>query len=648
MSLGVLLAGACAQSTTLIAQSGTPAQPPSASAIDEGPVGLPPFLLMVPGGTVEVGLKSGMLFDAAQQVTNPSKPAIAMNVAAKKVKVAIDRSATTLGRRKVEVSTYFLARTPVTCRHYERYLEYRRKIGKPIRPPFGWWRFGRQDDYNERLPEINKMFPKAGNAAPLLYWEQKGPELPYKMVDAEGRSIEDHPVVDISYAEARQFAAWLGMRLPTENEWTRAARADGQYTWPWGLQGQADVFTEEALRELKLFNSRDRVLKPVGTADAGTGPYGHQDMFGQAWQIVSDDSSYVPINGRGPFEEEWRQLQKEFSRAWRRAHKGDDDEPVPMPLPFDEVRVIAKGGSYLSSGDPIQLLVDSRANLDPIEVAPSVGFRLAKSMRPGYDMLLSLLRGPHSTEKYDNDQGIELAGQIGAERYEVGEDGFPTAYHAVTVAPVDWLSKERDLNKLLESTQETPLLIGSIATTMPLGNPPVPAGLYSVLYRKEGVPSELREAVKRGYRDLEQAAKASNKNKEQDQEPKKGGWREVTSRFGIREEDVAKKEWKDGPLFVRVDGFEVPVDKDVFLLHNNDGDVVAAIPALNKKPGVANRAFASQFTFERNPQGKTVARITIGAPITEKDTKKVIEFLFEMPLDCTPPGPDTPWRLPNQ
>lgn len=642
--LGILLAGACAQATIVHAQTDQ-TKPPTNAAGDARLRGLPEFLLLVPGGSVEQGLKADELIQAACQVVSPYKPENAPKVAPNKVSSLMKQSASLLGREKVDVEPFLLARAPVTCAQWERYLLEKRKTGA-MRCPFDWWRDGREDDYNEKLKDIARLFP-GDELGPLNYWDRFGTELPYSLKLRDGTSFADWPVTFVAYREANEFAAWLGMRLPTEAEWTRAARGDGANVWPWGGNQGPDAYSEANLEQLRLLKSSDKKRKPVGTVAGGTGPYGHLDMFGHVWQFVAG-LSYRPINGADPFKDEWKRLQKDKVGGL-----------LTAPPLWRDNAALAKGGSFLSGGEPIQLLVDARAPFETIDVLTSVGVRLAKSLRPGYDMLYSLLRSTFNRSRFVGGQDIELAQQVGAERYELGDDGFPTAYHAVTFAPVNWLWQDKpDFGKLLEKAQQEPILVGTFATTVPLAEPAVPAGHYSVLFRKEGMPKELEAAIKAGHRDMAALArkpkKDADKDKDKDKEgaepedddgkEKQGAWREVLARYGLTDADVTPKEAANGLKFVRIDGLEVSTERDCFLLHGNEGKVVAVVPAPNQKLAIG-APFPPTLVLEADAKGRMVAKFRTGAPASPRDPKKVVGVPFQVTLDRMMPGPDEGWRL---
>ena len=91
----------------------------------------------------------------------------------------------------------------------------------------------------------------------------------------------------VSAFEARQFCAWIGMRLPTALEWEKAARGTDGRPHPWGW--------EPATRKRSSnFSWNTRFPTAVGLLPEGMSPYGVSDMMGNVTEIVvSDDDPRV-------------------------------------------------------------------------------------------------------------------------------------------------------------------------------------------------------------------------------------------------------------------------------------------------------------------------------------------------------------------
>ena len=96
--------------------------------------------------------------------------------------------------------------------------------------------------------------------------------------------FEMHPVVEVTWAGARDYCAWRGKRLPTEAEWEMAARGTDGRRYPWG--------NSPPDRKRAQFSARFNETARVDAFPAGASPFGVQDMSGNAWEWIS--SAYRP------------------------------------------------------------------------------------------------------------------------------------------------------------------------------------------------------------------------------------------------------------------------------------------------------------------------------------------------------------------
>ena len=123
---------------------------------------------------------------------------------------------------------------------------------------------------------------------------------------------------------------------------------------------------------------------------------------------------------------------------------------------------------------------------------------------------------------------------------------------------------------------------------------------------------------------------------------KKKKWRDITSRFGLTDEDIASKEAADGTLkFVRIDGVQIPIEHDAMLLFGNDGKVVGHVKTTQGK--AVGAAIASELSMVADPNGKTLAKLHFTVPVLQ-GAKKFAEFHLQMTLDTPAPAADKPWR----
>ncbi len=123
------------------------------------------------------------------------------------------------------------------------------------------------------------------NAEYARFVEATGHDLPshWEGKKTPPKKIADHPVSYVSWHDATAYAEWAGKRLPSEEEWEKAARGTGGWEYPWGDWAEGRCNTEE---------SGNGDTTPVGQySPDGDSPYGCVDMAGNVWEWTESKQS---------------------------------------------------------------------------------------------------------------------------------------------------------------------------------------------------------------------------------------------------------------------------------------------------------------------------------------------------------------------
>jgi formylglycine-generating enzyme required for sulfatase activity len=105
------------------------------------------------------------------------------------------------------------------------------------------------------------------------------------------------PVVGLDYWDAYAYAHWVGKRLPSEEEWEKAARGTDGRTYPWGDEWDPDRCNWGP----GPVQGYGRTLLPVDSMPDGRSPYGCYHMLGNAaeWTDSYFDEDAGLRAGRG-------------------------------------------------------------------------------------------------------------------------------------------------------------------------------------------------------------------------------------------------------------------------------------------------------------------------------------------------------------
>jgi formylglycine-generating enzyme required for sulfatase activity len=162
-------------------------------------------------------------------------------------------------KQEVELPEFWIDKTPATNAEFARFVESNGYKTEAEQEGIGWIWDG------QKWKEIKGA-------------DWRHPAGP----DTDIQEKMNPPVVQVSWHDAAAYAEWAGKRLPSEQEWEKAACGTDGRTYPWGDQ--------EPTPELCNFGENEGGTTPVGQySPQGDSPYGCVDMAGNVWEWTASD-----------------------------------------------------------------------------------------------------------------------------------------------------------------------------------------------------------------------------------------------------------------------------------------------------------------------------------------------------------------------
>lgn len=251
-------------------------------------------------------------------------------------------------QHKVTLDAYWIDQTEVPISAFRKFVEATAYTTDAEKNGNAGW------IWNYKMNDWNKV--DSPDSGPNWMRPLSGREIP--------TGIDDHPVTQVSWYDAKAYCEWAGGRLPTEAEWERAARGDKDTRiYPWGNSKVNDTLLNFGEKSFKCrfcdFRQEDgyQYTAPVGSFPKGASPFGVLDMAGNAFEWVQD--SY---DGQSCYP------------------TGHVTNPTP---PEGGKERIMRGGSYAEyDGLYWKLRVDNRWSRLPGSSFADVGIRCAYDERP--------------------------------------------------------------------------------------------------------------------------------------------------------------------------------------------------------------------------------------------------------------------------
>ena len=197
--------------------------------------------------------------------------------------------------RTVTVGPFAIDVHPVTNRQFRRFVEATGHVTVAERPPDA---AAFPDARAEDLVPGSLVFRITHgpvNLGEFWRWWAWTPGADWRHPRGPGSSVEgleNHPVVHVAYQDAKAYARWAGMELPTEADWEYASRGGmegAEFTW-------GDYDPQESVPLANTWQGRfpyenTKLDGWAYTSPVGCFPpngYGLHDMAGNVWEWTSD------------------------------------------------------------------------------------------------------------------------------------------------------------------------------------------------------------------------------------------------------------------------------------------------------------------------------------------------------------------------
>jgi formylglycine-generating enzyme required for sulfatase activity len=147
-----------------------------------------------------------------------------------------------------------------------------------------------------------------------LFVEAEKRKMPSPSDDNHKWEFTDHPMIKVSWEQAKSYCEWVGGRLPAGDEWERAARGGTDTRYPWG-----DEIRPNQAKYIKSPSKTGAVTAPVKSFEPNG--YGLFDVAGNVWEWTSDLGAKGVHQTRGG---SWYSAAKDLHVTSVRSFKSDE------------------------------------------------------------------------------------------------------------------------------------------------------------------------------------------------------------------------------------------------------------------------------------------------------------------------------------